>query len=434
MTTPLMEQTTADAPLHHLLKTDRVVVLGTGQAGVQFIESLRQYGFSGSIVAIEAEGGAPYQRPPLSKDYITDGQPAPLPLRPDRFFVEHDVEHRCPAIAVGIDRDRQRVRLSDGTVVDYTRLVLATGARNRDLPTDEMELNGVYGLRTLTDAQRLHQALEHADDLVVVGAGFIGLEAASGAVKLGKKTTVLEFADRPMARAVTHQSGERIADIHRDFGMDLRLGEGLQEIRGSDGRVTSVVGTSGAEYPADAVIVGIGVIPNTEVAAEAGLATDNGIVVDARMATSAPGIFAIGDCANFPNRHAGKRTRLESIQNATDQARYLAGILAEPEEAISSYEELPWFWSNQGDVRLQIAGLSEPDDETLFKQGRSPTRFSVFGFRDGILCFVESVNSPSDHVHARKLLTADVSVSRQTAEAHDFNLKAMLTTLTRDTR
>ena len=321
-----------------------------------------------------------------------------------------------------MDRTAQEVTLQDGSTLPYDHLVFATGAANRALTCAGADLPGVHGLKTLGDAEILHGALAAARDVVVVGAGFIGLEFAAAARARGCNVTVLEFASRPMGRALSPAMSDWFAAAHTGLGVRLQLGEGISHFEpDADGRVGAAVSTTGARYPADLAVVGIGVVPHDALAAAAGLETNNGIVVDQTLRTSDPSILAIGDCASFPSAHAGVLSRLESVQNATDQGRHAAQtILGAP----AAYTELPWFWSTQGSLRLQIAGLSAPGDETVVNGDPATGKFSILCFRAGRFAAVESVNSPGDHLGARKLLAAGRGPSPEEAAAPGFSLKA----------
>jgi 3-phenylpropionate/trans-cinnamate dioxygenase ferredoxin reductase component len=403
-----------------------VVIIGGGQAGLQVADSLRSEGYGGKIEVIAEESGLPYQRPPLSKDYLAPGkEPAPLPLRGASFFVDKNVTLHEGVQALAIDRAQRKVKLAGGSL-DYDHLVFATGARNRMLNCPGASLPGIHGLKTLTDAEALHVALPTARNIVIIGAGFIGLEFAAAARAHGCNVTVLEFAPRPMGRALTPVMGEWFAAAHRSQGVDLRLSEGIGRFEpGADGRVGAAVSTTGASYPADLVLVGIGVQANDALASEAGLETSNGIVVDETLRTADPAVLAVGDCANFRSAHAQARLRLESVQNATDQARHAARTILGAE---SPYTELPWFWSTQGPYRLQMAGLARPDDDMLVLGDQTAARFSVLCFRDGILAAVESVNTAADHMAARKLLAAGTGITRAQAETDGFTLKTAANT------
>jgi 3-phenylpropionate/trans-cinnamate dioxygenase ferredoxin reductase subunit len=403
--------------------TGGVVIIGGGQAGLQTAASLRTEGFTGDITIVADEACQPYHRPPLSKDYLQGQEDAaPLPLRGPDFFAERAITLLTGRAAIAVDRDAKEVRLADGTTLDYGTLVFATGARNRALPTPGVDLPGIHGLRTLQDAETLGRALGTAQDVVVIGAGFIGLEFATAALARGCNVTVLEFAPRPMGRALSPRLGEWFAQAHRDMGIDLRLNEGIASFEaGDDGRVAVAVSTAGERYAADLVVVGVGVVPNDELAAAAGLETANGIVVDSNLRTTDPDVYAIGDCANFPCVHAGGPFRLESVQNATDHARHVAKAVLGHDEP---YGDLPWFWSTQGPFRLQMANIVQPDDETILLGDLENAKFSVACFRDGVLTAVESVNMPSDHLAARKILSAGIAIPREEVESEGFSLRA----------
>jgi 3-phenylpropionate/trans-cinnamate dioxygenase ferredoxin reductase subunit len=401
---------------------DNIVVVGNGQAGIQLVDSLRTEGHTGLITVIGEEPHEPYHRPPLSKDYLAVGStPQPLPLRAGKFFTENDVDSRLGVSATAVDRDARTVALDDGSRLRYSALVLATGAANRRLNVPGSTLGGIHGLRTLSDAEAVHAGLAGARSVVVIGAGFIGMEFAAAARQRGLDVTVLESADRPMARALSPVMSSYFADAHARSGVELRFGEGIAAFEGRDGHVCRAVSTTGQAYPADLVLVGIGVVPRTELAASAGLAVDNGIIVDGGMRTADPAIFALGDCASYPGDHTGARTRLESIQNATDQARHTARSILGSNEG---YAELPWFWSQQGPLKLQIAGLGQRGDETVLRGDPAAGKFSVFCYRNGELAAVESINHPADHMAARRLLSRGRSISPQDAVNPDFDFKA----------
>jgi len=404
-----------------------VVIIGGGQAGIQAADTLRSEGYGGKIDIVAKEAGLPYQRPPLSKDYLAPGKQAvPLPVRGPSFFNDKDITLHQSVQALAIDRVQRKVQLSRQSL-DYDYVVLATGARNRILDCPGASLPGIHGLKTLADAEALHAALPGARNVVIIGAGFIGLEFAAAALAHGCNVTVLEFAPRPMGRALTPVMSDWFADMHRSQGVNLRLGEGIDRFKSAtDGRVGAAVSTAGVSYPADLVLVGIGVEPNDSLAVEAGLETSNGIVVDGSLRTVDPAILAVGDCASFPSVHAQARLRLESVQNAADQARHAARTILGANEP---YAELPWFWSTQGPYRLQMAGLAGPKDDTLVLGDKTGGKFSVLCFRGGILVAVESVNMAGDHMAARRLLTAGAGITRAEAESEGFTLKAVAKTL-----
>jgi len=385
-----------------------VVIVGAGQAGFQVAASLRDKGFPGPVVLVGDEPGVPYQRPPLSKAYLTGAVPGDkLALRPKLFYDKHDIE-LMEGHAEMIDRTRHLLRLDDGRELSYAHLVLATGARNRELPVPGGGLDGVLGLRTRNDADRLRDRLGRARDVVVVGGGFIGLEFAASTAKLGVTVTVLEMADRLMRRAVSPAVSRHYRTLHERQGNRVLFGASVVGLHGS-GKVTAVELADGTVLPADLVVVGIGVVPNTELAAATGLAVDNGVVVDEHMSTSDPDISAIGDCAVYPSKHTGGQVRLESVQNAVDHARCLAARLT---GAAEPYESVPWFWSNQFDARLQIAGIAAGCDEAVVHGDPDDGSFSVFCFREQRLVAVESVNRAPDHMAARRLFSSGRSLHR----------------------
>jgi 3-phenylpropionate/trans-cinnamate dioxygenase ferredoxin reductase subunit len=407
-----------------------VVILGTGQGGFQAAASLREEGFEGRLLLVGEEPDLPYQRPPLSKAYLTGkADAAQLRLRPGRFYAEHRIELRTGARATAIDRAGRTLLLASGERLAYDHLVLATGAHNRALPVrGAAAAEGVLQLRTLAEAEALRQRLGGggaARQVVVVGAGFIGLEFAAVAAERGLPVTVIEAADRVMARAVSPAVSEFVRAAHAARGIRFALGTAVVEILGEGGRVRGVASADGARHPADLVLVGIGVVPNTVLAEEAGLAAANGIVVDEHLLTRDPAISAIGDCAAFPCRHAagGAVTRLESVQNAVDQARCVAARLAGRGPA--PYAALPWFWSEQGPHKLQIAGLAVPHDRAVLRgDPAAGGGVSVFCYRGGALAGVESVNRPLDHIHARRLLAGGMGLTPEQAADPGFDLKA----------
>jgi 3-phenylpropionate/trans-cinnamate dioxygenase ferredoxin reductase subunit len=396
-----------------------VVVVGGGQAGFQVCVSLRDNGFTGRLTLICGERMSPYQRPPLSKSYLY-GE-ADLPFRPDEFYGAQDIAV-VDQSAARIDRVERRVHLEDGRQLPYDRLVLATGARPRLLNVPGSRLRGVTALRTLADAEALKSQLEKSHRVAVIGGGFIGLEVAASARKLGLAVTVIESLERTMARAVSPEMSAHLTQEHRRQGTTVLLGQSVSVFDGdASGRVTKVALDDGTRLDADLVVVGIGVLPDTELAAEAGLKVDNGVVVDEHLRTEDDAVYAIGDCASFPSAHAnGQRVRLESVQNAVDHAHCVAaGICGRP----STYTTVPWFWSDQYAIKLQIAGISTGYDQTVVAGDPEAGKFSVFCFRRNKLIAVESANKPADHVLARRLLAGDPDLTPQEVAQPGFDLK-----------
>ncbi len=403
-----------------------IVVAGAGQAGFQLAASLREGGFRDPITLVGDETALPYQRPPLSKAYLAGKTDAEgLFLRQPGFFAEHAIAHQPGIRAVAIDRAGRSLHLSDGQSLAYDHLVLATGARNRPLPVPGADFPNVRQLRGLADADALRTALGEARAIVVIGAGFIGLEFAAVAAARGLSVTVVEAADRPMARAVSPEIAQFFRSAHEAMGVRFAFGAGVTAITGRDGRATGITLGDGRELPADFILIGIGVLPNRELAAEAGLPAEDGVRVDAFLATPDPAISAIGDCVRFPSPFAhglspDGTVRIESVQNAIDQGRCLAARLnGKP----AAYGALPWFWSDQGPHKLQIAGLSGPGDASVVR-GSGPA-FSVFRFRDGALSAVESVDRAADHMIARRLLAAGTRLTPEQAADPGFDLKAL---------
>ncbi len=414
--------------------TDPVVIVGGGQAGVQLCLSLRKSKFDGPIVMYSAEADAPYHRPPLSKSFLLDkiGEDK-LPMRPESFYPAKSVALHLNQAVTSIDLDARQV-LSGNDRQPYSWLLMATGAAPRQLPVDGAELSGVHCLRSLDDSRAIKARLNEVDSLVVIGAGFIGLEVAAAARSLGKNVTVFDTADRVMARAVAPAISQWYQDMHLQSGVSLRLGEAISSIGGNNGQVTHVNCADGEVLDAQMVVVGIGVIPDTGLAEAAGLHCYNGVVVDEFCRTSDPFVFAAGDCANHPNPFAAvDRLRLESIQNATDQARVAAANIAAlasggaaESSSLTSYKAVPWFWSDQGEHSLQMAGLSFDADEYVMRGESTANSFSVYHYRSGKLLAVDSVNMPRDHMLARKLIEAGVSPGAEQAGDSAFDLKALL--------
>ncbi|WP_313054273.1 NAD(P)/FAD-dependent oxidoreductase [Pseudomonas lopnurensis] len=399
-----------------------VVIVGAGHAGFQVASSLRQEGYAGRIVLIGDEPGLPYQRPPLSKAYLL-GKIAEnnMLFRPAEYFETQRIELLHDQ-ATAIDRLNRRVLLASGGELTYDHLVLATGAHNRPLPVPGAELEGVFGIKTKADADALSPLAKQARDVVVIGAGFIGLEFAAVAAALGANVHVLELGDRPMARAVTREMSEVFRKAHEGWGVHFDFRQGLARIEGDNGRVCAVETSDGRRLPADLVVFGIGVIPNAQLATEAGLAIENGIKVDAHLLTSDPQISALGDAACFPCLQNDEQpTRLESVQNAVDQGRNIAArLMGKP----APYTALPWFWTDQGNLKLQIAGLSTGHDDTVVLGSLETSELSVLCFRSGQLVAVESCNRMGDHMAARKILSRPPKLTPQMAAAKGFDLKA----------
>ncbi|WP_081493039.1 NAD(P)/FAD-dependent oxidoreductase [Bradyrhizobium yuanmingense] len=401
-----------------------VVIVGAGHAGFQVAVSLRQEGFDGHIALVNDGPVLPYQRPPLSKSYLLGQRGvSSLLFRPERYYSDNKIELINDTRVVAIDRECRRVLLASGSHLNFDHLVLAVGLQNRTLPIPGVELQGVFGLRTIADADAIRAAMSKANDVVVVGAGFIGLEFAAAASAMGKSVRVFELLDRVMARAVTPEISRVFAEAHLSWGVKIEFGQGLLRVEGKGGRVVGVETTSASRHKADMVVFGLGATPHVSLARESGLEVENGIKVNAELLTSDPMISAIGDCASFPTALSGSHVRLESVQNATDQARAVAKRLTGKS---GRYVALPWFWSDQRDLKLQIAGLSTGFDRNVVIGSPADQEMSVLSFKHDKLIGVQSINRSADHVAARKLLSRGIpTLNPAEANRDGFDLKEL---------
>jgi 3-phenylpropionate/trans-cinnamate dioxygenase ferredoxin reductase subunit len=383
--------------------SDTILVIGAGHGGAQAVDSLRSGGFAGPLVLIGDEAHRPYERPATSKELL--GGTMELDrvfLKRDSYYADKNIDLRLGVRVEAIDRSRRAATLSDGTEVAYGKAIIATGASARRLQVPGADLDGVFYLRSLADSLAIGARLGPGKRLVIVGGGYVGLEVAASAIKLGCKVTLIEMQDRLLGRVVAVEVADFYEQAHRAAGVDIRYGVVIDRFVGDDGAVRAVHLADGNEIPADAIVVGIGGVPNTELAAAAGLAVENGIVVDDCGRTADPHVFAIGDATNHPNALLGKRLRLESVPAAMGQARAAASaILGNPKP----YVELPWFWSDQYDLKLQIAGLSEIGDRVVLRGDPASRHFAAFYLREGVLVAVNAINSAKDFVGGRKLIT-----------------------------
>jgi len=402
--------------------SDSVVIVGAGQAASQLVASLRSEGYTGAIVVIGDETHIPYQRPPLSKAYLK-GEIATdrLFIKPPEFYRSAGCTLKLSTRATAIDRRARTLSLSDGSSLPWSKLVLATGSRVRKLPLPGAEDPACRYLRGIDDVDTLRPRLVEGARLAIIGAGYIGLEVAAVAVKRGLKVTVIEAAPRVLARAASPQVSEFFEDEHRRAGVDLRCYVRTESIdRLGD---ALAINTSSGIVAADVVLIGVGILPNTELAGDAGLEVENGIRVNAFAQTEDPDIYAIGDCANLPSSYAVQgRVRLESVQNAIDQAKHAAlSILGRPK----AYDEVPWFWSDQFDLKLQIAGLSAPQDQIVLRGDRSSRSFAAFHLRDGAVTSVEAVNAAPEYMMGRKLIAARARVAPERLADRAIPMKDM---------
>jgi 3-phenylpropionate/trans-cinnamate dioxygenase ferredoxin reductase subunit len=404
--------------------TAPILIVGAGQAGVQAAEALRAGGHEGPVLLLGGEAHAPYHRPPLSKAYLLgETTPAQLALRSAEALARKGIELHTGTTVAAIDRAAQRIELDDGRRLDYAGLCLATGARARPLALPGAQLRGVVTLRSLDDARAIAQALPAARRVVVVGGGFIGLEFAAVARKLGKEVRVLEAAERLMARAVAPQLSDFYALLHQQEGVRIDCKAQVEcLVDDGHGAVSGARTKDGRELPAELVLIGVGALPNIELAQAAGLECEQGIVVDACSRSADPRIVAAGDCA-VRRQPDGRLLRLESVQNAVEQGRSAAAALLGTERP---FVAAPWFWSDQYDVKLQMAGLSAGHDQVVVRGEPVRRQFSAFYYREGRLIAVDSINRSADHLPARRLLDQGISPSLEQAADPAFSLASLL--------
>lgn len=401
------------------------MIVGTGQAGFQTAASLRSEGYADPITLIGEEPHIPYNRPPLSKGFVLGTQDAEsIELRPVNFYKTHQINLLCGERVVGISRAEKQIEIASGGNLSYDSLVLAVGASNRRLPVPGGDLEGVLYLRSLAEAIFIKKRIEESQRIVVVGGGFIGLELAAVASSLGKSVTVIEALPRVMARVVAPIISEFFQELHSSRNVKIFCGATVKEIRGTNGYVNEVVVSDGSVHAADLVLVGIGVVPNVELARDAGLAVSNGIAVNEYLETEDKNIFAIGDCADYPNAFAGGRVRLESVQNAADQAQCVAITIAGRR---TKYNSLPWFWTDQYEIKLQMAGISAGHDRVVTRGNAEARKLSAFYFRDGKLIAVDSINRPVDHMIGRKLIASGAKLTPEECADEGVDLKRIPT-------
>jgi len=382
----------------------KVVVIGGGQAGAALVARLRNDGFAGEVTLIGAEPVPPYQRPPLSKKYLLGEMTEErLYLKPAAFYAEQGIRLITGTEAAVIDRDRREVA-AGGERIPYDALALTTGALPRLLPAAiGGTLGGVYAVRTLADVDAMAPEVVAGRRVLIVGGGYIGLEAAAVCALKGLKVTLIELAPRILERVASAATSDAVRALHRDHGVDIREGTGLERLEGQ-GRVQAAVLAGGERLDIDFAIIGIGIVPDTRLAEVAGLALENGIRVDGRCRTSDPAIYAAGDCASFP--YKGGRMRLESVQNAIDQAEHAARVIMGTE---ADYAPMPWFWSDQYDARLQIAGLGTGHDRTVTRPGHRLGGLSIWYYRGDTLLAVDAISDPKAYMQGKRWLEAGIS-------------------------
>tara|TARA_R110000796_G_scaffold70045_2_gene159464 strand:+ start:13100 stop:14269 length:1170 start_codon:yes stop_codon:yes gene_type:complete len=382
-------------------------------------------GYTGELTLVGEEPALPYQRPPLSKAYMK-GEFAEerLYFKPAAWYADNNVELVLSTRATAINRTDRRVELEHGGHLDYDALIIATGSRPRGLPIDGADLEHVYALRGLADVERIRPQMVAGRSILIVGAGYIGLEAAAVAQQMGLKTTVLEMAPRVLARVTSPVMSEFYETEHRRQGVDIRTETSLSKLEGKDGAVTAAQLSDGSKLDADIVLVGIGILPNEELAKDAGIACNNGILVDRDARTSDPRIFAAGDCASRPLVHFGRAGRLESVHNAIEQGKLAAAaILGKPRPN----EDCPWFWSDQYDLKLQIAGLSAGYDQIVVRGSPEDRKFAAFYLKNGTLIAVDAINSPPEFLASKKLIMSGAKLSADILADTSISMKEIAT-------
>lgn len=405
-----------------LSTAQNILVIGGGQAAAQAIASLRQWGYEGNLRLIGEETALPYQRPPLSKAYLKgDMDEERLYFKPTDWYETQNVDTSLGLRASAIDRSARTVTCADGTHAPYDALILSTGSRPRPLPTPGADLGGVHELRDLKDVDGLKPVIKPGKRLVIIGAGYIGLEAAAVARQLGAEVTVVEMAPRVLARVTSPVMSKFYTGLHEEHGVRILTDARLDALLGDTaGQVTSAKLADGTELPADVVLVGIGILPNQELAAEAGIACDNGILVDEDARTNDPRIFACGDCAVRPLVHYGRTGRLESVHNAIEQGKLAAAAILGRERPKL---DVPWFWSDQYDIKLQIAGLSQGYDAYVVRGEPDSGKFAVFYFRQNRLLAVDAVNAAPEFIVTKKLIISGAAVAPDQLQDTSVSMK-----------
>ena len=402
---------------------ENLLIIGAGQSAIQCISTLKKEGYSGSITLVGEEEHLPYQRPPLSKGFLEDSiGKERLYFKKLEFFTENKVQLYLGLAAEKLDIENQKVYLSDNSELEFDKLVLATGSRVRYLNFPGSELKSIFYLRNLDDAEAIKKDLETSDNLVIIGAGYIGLEAAAIAAKKNKTVTVIEMADRVMNRTVDPQISEYYLNLHQSYGVKFHFNTSLETINKSSDSL-EVVCSDGTEVKADSVLIGAGVIPNIELAEDAGINCDNGIIVDEFGQTNFKNVYACGDCTNHPNKILNKNLRLESVHNAMEQAKTVASsILNNPME----YSQVPWFWSDQYDHKLQIVGLSGDHDLVTMRGNTNDAKFMLFYTKDEELIAVDAINNPKEFLISRKLVANKVKIKPNVISDLNTNLNDLI--------
>ena len=386
------------------------IIIGASHAAAQLAPTLRQEGWEGRIVVIGDEAWIPYHRPPLSKTFLSGEKTMDeIYIKPQNVYDNADVEFMLNTRVESIDRENKSVTLDNGETLNWDKLALTTGSRVRKIDMPGVDLEGIYYLRDAADVDKIRSRTGDGKKAVIIGGGYIGLETAAVLRKLGMEVTVIEMMERVLQRITTPEISAFYQRIHLEEGVNILCGVGLEAFEG-EGSVQKVVCNDGSTHDADLVVIGVGILPNVELAEAAGLEVNNGIVVDKFARTSDPDIVAAGDCTFHPNAFYGRDIRLESVQNASDQARTAALSLCGKDQA---YDALPWFWSDQYDLKLQIAGLSQGYDEVVIRGDIEGSRsFAAFYLKDGVIISVDAVNKPPEFMMGKRLISGKVSPDR----------------------
>ena len=402
---------------------ENLLIIGAGQSAIQCISTLKKEGYSGSITLVGEEEHLPYQRPPLSKGFLEDSlNKERLYFKKLEFFTENKVQLYLGLSAEKLEINNQKVYLSDNSVLEFDKLVFATGSRVRYLDFPGSQLKSIFYLRDLDDAEAIKKDLETSENLVIIGAGYIGLEAAAIAAKKNKKVTIIEMADRVMNRTVDPQISEYYLNLHESYGVKFHFNTSLETINEVSNSL-EVVCSDGTEVKADSVLIGAGVVPNIELAEEAGINCDNGIIVNEFGQTNFKNIYACGDCTNHPNKILNKNLRLESVHNAMEQAKTVASsLMNNPME----YNQVPWFWSDQYDHKLQIVGLSGDHDVVTMRGNTNDAKFMLFYTKDEELIAVDAINNPKEFLISRKLVANKVKIKPKVISDLNTNLNDLI--------
>ena len=402
---------------------ENLVVIGAGQSAIQCITSLKKEGYEGSITLVGEEEHLPYQRPPLSKGFLDDSiNKERLYFKKLDFFTENKIQLKLGISATSVDIENNLVNLSDEDKLHFDKLVFATGSRVRLLDFPGNDLDNIHYLRGLDDAENIKKGLEKSKHLVVIGAGYIGLEVAAIASEKGVKVSIVEMADRVMSRTVDPQISDYYLNLHQNNGVKFKFNTSLEEIKGQ-GQVESVMCSDGTSINADMVIIGAGVIPNTEIAQNSGVSCENGILVDEFGRTNFKNVFACGDCTSHPNKLLNMQLRLESVHNAMEQSKAAAmSVLDKPAE----YSQIPWFWSDQYDHKLQIVGISGSHDTVTMRGSTDASKFMLFYTRGEELVAVDAVNNPKDFLICRKLVANKVKIKTDMISDLNLNLNDLI--------